>query len=606
MSKLPSLHLIGVAGSGMLPLALLLKQAGHPVTGSDNSCALSRLALLNEQGVPVFSGTDSAHVQNASCVVASPAIPESHVERRAARREGIPVKTRAQALAELIADRTTVCVAGSHGKSSTTAMLVHILNSVRGSAFGYMLGASFSTPGLLPARLGLPGTPFIIEACEAHGALAEWRPSHAILTNLDDDHADHYGGRDGLKTAFGSFLSRLPLEGRVVACGDDPRIGDVLREVRCSALTYGFGDENQLRAVYHSKGGATLYLHGQRLGDLSLAVPGRHNLLNALAALGMSLELGADFETAAAALADFHGIERRLQRISTAFSYHIFDDFAHHPAEIRASLAALRESATGRLITIFEPQLHSRVTPMAATFVRALCMADMSYILPVAALGEASHGMDGNAALADACLSGGLTCEHVSAFPDLLLRLKKDLRSDDTLVVMTGRTGEGIAQRLAEALSDSSLSVDPSAVLYGEKTPTPPDLLTIIAGHAAALPTAPAVEMGHRCLTYSDLIIRNGDLCEALTAAGVRTGDCVGVCLGRTIDRVTAFLAILQLGGVFLPLDPALPAERQGYMLENAGARVIVVNAASPALPGVGLIFINCGNLPEGIAWKVR
>lgn len=583
----------------MLPLALLLKQAGHPVTGSDNSCDPSRFTLLNEQGVLVFSGADPAHVQNTSCVVVSPAIPETHVERRAARREGVPVKTRAQALAELIADRTTVCVAGSHGKSTTTAMLVHILNSGRDNAFGYMLGASFSTAGLLPARLGLPGTPFITEACEAHGALAEWRPSYAILTNLDDDHADHYGGRDGLKTAFAHFLSRLPQEGRVVACGDDPRVGEVLRKARCSALTYGFEDENQLRAVPNTKGGATLYLHGQRLGELSLAIPGRHNLLNALAALGMALELGADFETAATALADFHGIERRLQRISTASSHRIFDDFAHHPAEITASLAALRELATGRLITIFEPQLHSRVTPMAATFARALSMTDRSYILPVAALGEASNGLDGNAALADACLAAGVTCEHVSAFPELLLQLKNDLRSDDTLVVMAGRTGDGIAQRLAEALSSSSLSVDPSAVLYGEKTPTPPDLLAMIADHAAAHPMAPAVEMGHRCLSYSDLIIRTGDLCEALTAAGVRAGDCVGVCLGRTIDRVTAFLAILQMGGVFLPLDPALPAERQGYMLENAGARVIVVNAASPALPDTGLVFVNCGNLPD-------
>ncbi len=599
MSELPRLYLIGIAGSGMLPLALLLKQAGHPVSGSDDASDPSRLALLNEQGVPVFSGADAARLQNASCVVVSPAIPEMHIERRAARREGIPVKTRARALAELIADRATICVTGSHGKSTTTAMLVHILNATRGNAFGYMLGATFSSADLASARLGLPGTPFITEACEAYGALNEWQPAHAILANLDDDHADHYGGRDGLKAAFTSFLSRLPANGRAVACGDDPRVREVLRDAGCSALTYGFGDENQLRAVRHLNGGATLFLHGQRLGDLLLAIPGRHNLLNALAALGMALELGADFETAATALSDFNGINRRLQRISIPSAPRIFDDFAHHPAEIIASLAALRETAPGRLLTIFEPQLHSRVTRRAPAFAQALSMADVNFILPVAVLGETPKGADGNAALADACLVAGVTCEHVSAFPDLLLRLKNNLRRDDTLVVMAGRTGEGIAHRLAESLSISGPSVESSALLYGEKTPAPPDLLTIIAGHAAAHPTAPAVEMGHRCLTYSDLMIRTGDLCEALTAAGVSTGDCVAVCLGRTIDRVTAFLAILQLGGIFLPLDPGLPAERQGYMLENAGAHVVIVNASSPALPDIGLNFVNCDHLPD-------
>ena len=599
MSELPRMHLIGVGGSGMLPLALLLKQAGHPVSGSDNLCDPERLALLAAKGVTVFSSTDPAYVQKADCVVASPAIPETHIERRAARRQGIPLKMRAGALADLIVDRATVCVAGSHCKSTTTAMLIHILQAVRGDAFGYMLGASRTTAGFLPARLGPSDTPFVTEACEAHGALDVWRPAHAILTNLDDDHADHYGGQNGLRAAFVHFLSLLPPGGRAVACGDDPRVREVLHQARCSALTYGFEDENQLRAVRLANGGATLFLNGRHLGDLSLTVPGRHNLLNALAAIGMALELGADLKTALRALSDFSGINRRLQRIPTSSSFRIFDDFAHHPAEITASLAALRETAPGRLVTIFEPQLHSRVICMAPAFAQALSVADLSLILPVAGLGEATQGLDSNAVLADACMAAGLNCAHVSAIPDLLLRLKIDLRSDDTLVVMAGRSGEGIAQRLAEALSTPRPSVNPSALLYGEKTSVLSDLLAIVADHAAAYPNAPAVEMGHRCLTYSDLVIRTGDLCEFLTASGVRAGDCVAVCLGRTIDRVTAFLAILQLGGIFLPLDPALPADRQGYMLENAGARVVIVNASSPALPDIGLNFVNCGHLPE-------
>ncbi|HTN41647.1 MAG TPA: AMP-binding protein, partial [Asticcacaulis sp.] len=599
MSELPQMHLIGVAGSGMLPLAILLKQAGHSVSGSDDSSSSLRFALLREQGVRILSGVDTVRVEGAGCIIASPAIPETHIERRAARREGIPVKTRARALAELIADRPSVCVAGSHGKSTTTAMLIHILNAACGDDFGYMLGAAFPASEFMPARLGRPGAPFITEACEAHGAMVEWQPAYAILTNLDNDHADHYGGIEGLKAAFAGFLSRVPSEGQAVVCGDDPGVREVLRLTHCSVLSYGFGKENQLCAVRHANGDATLFLHGQRLGDLSLAVPGRHNLLNALAAIGMALELGVDFDAAVAALSGFNGIGRRLQRISRTDSPRIFDDFAHHPAEITASLTALRESAPGRLVTIFEPQLHSRVTRMAPAFAQALSEADMNFILPVAALGEASHGATGNAILADACRELSIACEHVSGLPDLLRRLKDDLRRDDTLVVMAGRTGEGIAQRLAEALPVSNAVPAPSGVVSGEKMPPSPDLLAIIAAHALANPAAPAIEMGHRCLTYADLMIRTSDLCEMLTTAGIGMGDCVAVCLGRTIDRVTAFLAILQLGGIFLPLDPALPAERQGYMLENAGARVVIVNAASPALPDTGLVFVNCGHLPE-------
>lgn len=155
----------------MLPLALLLKQAGHRVTGSDNLCPPERLAMLQAQGVEAFCGADPARVKRTDCVVVSPAIPETHVERLAARREGIPIETRAQVLARLTAGRANICVAGSHGKSTTTAMLVHILSAVGPGDFGYMLGASFVAPDITPARMGAPDAPFVMEACEAHGAL---------------------------------------------------------------------------------------------------------------------------------------------------------------------------------------------------------------------------------------------------------------------------------------------------------------------------------------------------------------------------------------------------------------------------------------------------
>ena len=599
MSDPERLHLIGIGGSGMLPLALLLRQAGHMVTGSDNHCAPARLALLEAQGIAVQSVPDPALVRAADCIVVSPAIPESHVEKRAARRAGIPVKTRAQMLAELIAGRLNICVAGSHGKSTTTAMLVHILSAAGQPDFGYMLGASFADPEHPPARWGAPAAPFVTEACEAHGALAQWQPSHAILTNLDDDHADHYGGQDGLRSAFAAFLSRVPLDGTIVACGDEGRVSEALRAAKCKVLTYGFGEGNALRAVPDAMGKAAVFLDGEEIGTLSLALPGRHNLLNALGALGMALTLGISVQSAVSALADFHGVARRLQRIPSDSGLRIYDDFAHHPAEIAASIAVLREATEGRVIAILEPQLHSRVARMAPRFAQALAGADHSFILPVAALGEAAQGQSGDAALAEACRAAGLACTAVSDGSELLQRLQASLQDGDTLVVMAGASGAGLAQRLADTLTRAPVQTLTPSLLYGEKRPTPPDLLTLVAGHAARQPTTPAVEMGHRCLSYADLVARTGDLAKALTAAGVKHGDSVGVCLGRTVDRVTAFLAILQIGGVFVPLDPALPDKRLRHMIETAEARTIIVNAASPALPDIDLRFVNCGQLPE-------
>ena len=223
MSEPRHLHLIGVCGSGMLPLALLLRQGGYTVSGSEAKIPPERLALLRDAGVEIRAQTNQARSQRTGGVVISPAIPLSHPERRAARREGLAERTRAQALADLLSGRPAVCMAGSHGKSTTTAMLVHILRLTGNRDFGHMLGAFFADGALPPARLGAADAPFVTEACEAHGALDAWRPTHAVLTNLDDDHADHYGGVAGLRRAFGEFLARVPQSGCIVGAATTQR-----------------------------------------------------------------------------------------------------------------------------------------------------------------------------------------------------------------------------------------------------------------------------------------------------------------------------------------------------------------------------------------------
>lgn len=601
MSSGQRAYLIGIGGSGMLPLALLLQKAGYRVRGSDPDCPPEGRALLAAAGIELVAQPDAAQILEADQVVVTPAIPRSQVEYRAARRAGLPIHTRAAMLAALMAGRPSVHVAGSHGKSTTTAMLVQILRAAGGPEPGHMVGAGFVGADLPPARLGAPGSPFVTEACEAHGALIHWQPLHVILTNLDDDHADHYGGSEHLHRAFGDFLGRMAAGGRLVACSDDPAIRRLLVAQARSALTYGLEPGARLLAEAPegrgSETGMALWLDGRPLGRLKLAQPGRHNLRNALAALAMALELGVEVGTALAALARFGGIARRLQPLPMAVPLRLFDDFAHHPAEITAALQALRETTSGRLIAVLEPQLHSRVTRMAPAFAHALASADHRFVLPVAALGE--QGQGGDAALQTAAEAAGVQITPASDPADLCDRLNAFLRPGDTVLVMAGRSGAGLAPRLQAALDPHGVRGSAPSICRGPLRAPVEDLLTLLGRHAARNPLAPALEMGNRRLSYADLLTRAADLALALDQAGVRRGDSVGVCLGRTIDRVVAFVASLQHGAVFVPLDPTLPGERLALMLQAADVRHVVVNAASPALPVPDLGFINCAFLPE-------
>jgi UDP-N-acetylmuramate--L-alanine ligase len=599
MSDPCRIHLIGIGGSGMFPLAMLLKQAGYVVTGSDRSCAPERIVQLEQAGIVAYGGSDADVMRQAECVVVSPAIPETNTELRAARRFGITVKTRAEVLADLILNRTNICVAGSHGKSTTTAMLTHILQHAQEVDFGYMLGANFADAATVPAHLGEIAAPFVMEACEAHGALAHWQPFHAIVTNVDDDHADHYGGKAELFAAFSAFLDRVPVNGVVVACGDDVIITRLLCDKPCTILTYGFADSNRLRASQTATGQTTVVLDGTALGALQLSVPGRHNILNALAAIGMARTLGIGFETAADALRSFVGVSRRLQRVETGAPWCIFDDFAHHPTEIVAALSTLREVTSGRLIAVLEPQLHSRVARLAPSFAQALRFADVTYLLPVAALGEPMGAIDGDAALLDACRTAGVSTRSVSDKVDLRRELSAVLREGDTVIVMAGGDGSGIAASLAKIARPNTAQASRPSIMMGEPQALPPDLLTIISGHAARHPEAAAIQQGRKHLTYREILTRVEHLCALLSRAGVVPGSAVGVCLGQTTDRVTAFLSILRLGGIYVPLDPTLPDERLGYMIDVANVRTVVVNASSPALQQTGLTFVNCGQLSE-------
>ncbi|MFK7958359.1 MAG: AMP-binding protein, partial [Lysobacterales bacterium] len=597
------IHMIGVGGSGMFPLALLLSDAGAQVRGIDQKISDEKRAILKERGIQVVLDRDNrpAHDLNPSegwiCIV-SPAIPNHHPDLRAARRHGIQVFNRAEATAWLTAERETICVAGSHGKSTTTAMLTWVFDAVFGADIGYMIGADLDRDAL-PARLGAKRSTFLMEACEAYGALHNWAPSHAILTNVDDEHVEHYDCEGALNLAFTGFLGRVPNSGALVVNGDDSRAIKLAKLSGRKIIACGFGPSNHLRAI--AKDGL-IYVERESvpLGVLRLAVAGRHNIQNALLVLGMALEFGISAEQTLAALACFRGIKRRLQIVSDAQQPRVIDDFAHHPAEISTALQTLRQDTPGRLIAVLEPQLHSRVYRLADAFVAALGTADLCFTLPVAALGETDRQVCGNTALLNAFLRAEQPFDAFTNPADLIEHLAELLEPSDTVVVMGGHSLAGFAQRLATGLATPQpLPAAGASVLFGPRTSPPPDLLSVVMCHLRMNPDAPAIEMGHRSLSYRELWQRAGKLKTRLLKSGVETGNVVGVYLRPNIDRVATFVATLRLGAVYLPLDPALPEQRLANMIIDASASVIIVNAASPPLPDSAPAFVSCDLLGE-------
>lgn len=588
------IHLLGIGGSGMLPLALLYAASGANVTGSDAKLDTRKRDILTAKNISAWHDSDVViasrfQISARSKIVASPAIPGFHRDLRSASRLGVKVQSRAEALAELLTHRPCVCVGGSHGKSTTTAMLVHILEHANRSNFGYMIGARI--PGKLPARLGDPGSAFVMEACEAHQALNVWQPNIAVLTSLGNDHSPHYGGEIQLKESFLRFLNRVPSDGSIVVNSQALQTLDVSSTFQKRALTFGFDLNSRLRAE-PALAQPHVFLDGDLIGKLRLSVPGDHNQLNALAAIGAALSMGVEADTAFDALATFKGIERRLQDVTRNEGPRIYDDFAHHPTEVHAGISSVRSSASGRVFVVMQPQLHSRISKLAEPMASALAQADGCFILPVASEGETVTDCSGNDALALALSSQSCESQYLNDTSEVCAALSAaQIARSDSIIVMGGQSLEGLAEEIADYFDDQSraLSVQETerelSIIWGDRTGVPPDLLDQIRAHVRTSPHSVALSMAHRTLTYIEMWRRSENLAQLLLEKGVGSGDTVGVFLRPNIDRVVAFVATLHIGAVYIPLDPDLPSDRLKHIIDDASVRVIIVNAASPALP---------------------
>ncbi len=381
-------HFIGVGGIGMSGLAEILRTLGFDVSGSDmkEGETTRRLARL---GVRIDIGHAAENVRGADVIVYSSAIRESNPEMLASRAAQIPVITRAEMLAELMRVKYGVAIAGSHGKTTTTSLVATLLRAA-GFDPTVVVGGRMEALGT-NARLGA-GDLLVAEADESDGSFLRLTPTVAVVTNIDPEHLDFYGTHQNIKDAFVTFIEKVPFYGLAVLCLDHPAVQDLLPRVRRRHVTYGLSPQADYSARALSHRGTTssfvAYRRREPLGEFELRMPGRHNVLNALAAIAVGDELEVPLDEMKEALATFGGVARRFSVVAEVGGVTLVDDYGHHPAEIQATLTAARGAFTGRVIVAFQPHRYSRTQDLFDDFVRAFNDADHVLVTDVYPAGE--------------------------------------------------------------------------------------------------------------------------------------------------------------------------------------------------------------------------
>jgi len=388
-------HFVGIGGIGMSGIAELLANLGYVVSGSDarRSELTDRLASL---GVRIAIGHAAANVGDADVVVVSSAIDPANAEAAEARARHVPVIPRAEMLAELMRLRFGIAVAGAHGKTTTTSMIALMMERA-GLDPTAVIGGRLSAFGS-NARLGR-GQYMVAEADESDRSFLKLSPAIAVVTNIDHEHMETYGSFDRLVEAFVDFADRVPFYGAVVACIDNPPVAAMVPTLSRRVITYGFASSADVHGHAPSTDGHSGRCQvrysvrgvpdGTGAGEITLAVPGEHNLQNALAATAVGLEIGVPFDRIALALSEFRGAERRYQQRGTHAGVTVIDDYGHHPTEVAAVLRAARAGRPSRLVAVFQPHRYSRTRDLMNKFGPALALADVVVLTDIYAAGEA-------------------------------------------------------------------------------------------------------------------------------------------------------------------------------------------------------------------------
>ncbi|MEA3538139.1 MAG: UDP-N-acetylmuramate--L-alanine ligase [Pseudomonadota bacterium] len=453
-----TIHFVGIGGIGMSGIAELMHNLGYKVQGSDIAESYV-IEGLRKKGIDVHIGHKAENLGDSAVVVTSTAIRRGNPEVDLALEKRIPVVRRAEMLAELMRLKSTVAVAGTHGKTTTTSMVAALLDA--GGLDPTVVNGGIINSYGSNARLGTSDW-MVVEADESDGSFLRLPPTFAIVTNIDPEHLDHYGSFDQIKQAFVDFVEHVPFYGAAILCIDHPEVQAILPRVRDRrVVSYGFSAQADVRGenVTPLPGGNRFDVlitdrdgNQRRIDGLELPMPGRHNVQNALSAVAVALELQISGEDIRSGFAKFGGVKRRFTKVGDVDGASIIDDYGHHPVEIKAVLAAAREGVKGRVIAVVQPHRFTRLRDLMPEFQTAFNDADTVYVAPVYAAGETPiDGVDAAHLLAGLKRSGHRDAYTVEGPEDLVQKLAATIREGDMVVCL----GAGDITKWAAGLADA-------------------------------------------------------------------------------------------------------------------------------------------------------
>ena len=457
--KTRHVHIVGIGGAGLSGISEILLSLGFHVSGSD----MNRTEItehLIKLGASVYYGHEARHVPDADVVVVSPAIPSENPEILAAKARKIPVIRGAEMLAEIMRMKFSVAVSGTHGKTTTTAITAAVLDELDPTV---VVGGKLISLGS-HARIG-HGEVMVVEADEAYGSIEKFFPTVAVVTSVDADHLDYYNSIEEIGKTFLEFINKVPFFGVAVLCMDQENIRQLLPQVEKRHITYGIDADADLMAKeIRVKGPTSRYqvkFRGDVLGEVHLKMPGRHNISNSLAAIGVGIELDIPFNRIRAALESFQGIHRRFEIVGEAQGIIIVDDYAHNPAKLRAVFSAARESYKRRIVAVFQPHRYQRVRHLADEFSKSFYDTDVLIVTSIYGAGETPiEGVTGEN-LATAIKARGH--QHVIYVPDkdrVVDELMSEIRPNDIVITVgagdISQVGRDLSRRLRGNCEDGS------------------------------------------------------------------------------------------------------------------------------------------------------
>ena len=444
------IHFVGIGGIGMSGIAELLLNLGYKVSGSDTSSSDITRRLESLGGI-IFEGHSQEQIQGADVVVTSSAVGSDNPEVVAADQASIPVIPRAEMLAELMRLKYSVAVAGAHGKTSTTSIIASVLDE-GGLDPTVVIGGKLKSIGS-NALLG-EGDYIVAEADESDGSFLKMSPTIAVVTNIDREHLDYYHDLNHIKDVFVSFIDKIPFYGIAVLCLDDEPIQDIIPHIHKRFTTYGMSTQADFQAkdiVFEGlKSKFRVYHLGKELGNITLNLPGVHNVYNSLSSIAVGTELDIPFDVIASALQTVEGVQRRLEIKGESKGIVVIDDYGHHPAEIKVTLEAVREGWPGkRIVAVFQPHRYSRAQALFDDFTRSFYQSDLVVVLPIYSAGEEKiEGVTGHALFEGIRRHGHRNVIYVEDFQAAVLYLKEVLVSGDILLTL----GAGDVWKLGEMI----------------------------------------------------------------------------------------------------------------------------------------------------------